>query len=162
MQIQVVKVGEDITKTSAKGTAYKQVQIDFLEGGRASKRQIMSFTKDVYTPLRAASEGDIFEVQAEQNGQYTNWVRVEKVGTAAPAAVKTAAAVKSTYETSEERARKQVYIVRQSSVANAVAYFQAIGKTDADLEDVIATARTFEAYVFEPVSEEEFTPEEVH
>ena len=50
----------------------------------------------------------------------------------------------SNYETKEERAQRQVYIIRQSSISSAV---ELLG-TGAKTADVIATAKEFEAYVF--------------
>jgi hypothetical protein len=57
------------------------------------------------------------------------------------------------WETPEERALKQVYIVRQSSIANAIALLAVEGPgITPDVEWVIATAKTFENYVFDGVA----------
>ena len=50
----------------------------------------------------------------------------------------------SNYETKEERAARQVYIIRQSSLSTAV---ELLGQGKS-VADVIATAKQFEAYVF--------------
>lgn len=54
---------------------------------------------------------------------------------------------KGNFETPEERAAKQVYIVRQSSLSTAVSLLAA-KKKEATLFEVIDTAKAFEAYVF--------------
>ena len=57
----------------------------------------------------------------------------------------------SNYETAEERARRQVYIIRQSSLGTAV---ELLG-SGASVADVINTAKQFEAYVFSKEAEGE-------
>lgn len=52
---------------------------------------------------------------------------------------------KSTYETPEERAKKQVYIVRQSSIATAASFLKG---EDTQPERILELAKQFEAYVF--------------
>ena len=56
------------------------------------------------------------------------------------------ASPKSTYETPEERAKKQVYIVRQSSIANAIAFFHT--EKNVTTTKVLEVAKQFEDYVF--------------
>ncbi len=56
---------------------------------------------------------------------------------------------RSTYETPEERAKKQVYIVRQSSLSVARDNLAVGAKSPPDAESIIALARKFEAYVFD-------------
>jgi hypothetical protein len=59
---------------------------------------------------------------------------------------------KSTYETPEERAQKQVYIVRQSSINQALEYTAQIKDffkgTDKPIEEIINIAKQFEAHVY--------------
>lgn len=55
---------------------------------------------------------------------------------------------KSTYETSEERAAKQVYIVRQSSIANAINFLNVSGAKKHTTEEALAIAKKFEDFVF--------------
>jgi hypothetical protein len=56
---------------------------------------------------------------------------------------------RSTYETHEERARRQVYIIRQSSLSTAVAYLTLTGKTKSTPEEVIKVADQFANYVLD-------------
>lgn len=60
----------------------------------------------------------------------------------------TTASPKSTYETPEERAKKQIYIVRQSSISNAVDLLSVGQKSPPDVKAVLEAAKQFEDYVF--------------
>ena len=164
MQIEIV-ANPINTIPTAKGSyqvielAYKNKSFqDKLEG-----KKVMSFTnKDVFTTLSKAQFGDVFEVTRVKNDKgFWDWTSLGPVGSgsAAPAGTPTSAASsgysapvkgnvvpKSNYETSEERAARQVLIVRQSSISSAVEF--AIGNKVKDEEEVIRIAKRFEAYVF--------------
>src|ERR1700676_3768738 len=116
MIIQVTSVGEVVTKQGKK-VPYKMFELNYLSNGRAGKKQIMSFT-DVFKTLLASAEGEEFEITTQQDGEYTNWATAKSLGVPttttkegpATSEVKTAkgaTAFKSTYETPEERAKKQ-------------------------------------------------------
>lgn len=137
--------------------AYKNKSFqDKLEG-----KKVMSFTnKDVFAALQKASFGDVFNVSRVKNDKgFWDWTAVSadgdvpsvvnnspvSNGTAAP--VKTGNVTpKSNYETAEERAARQVLIVRQSSISSAVNL--AVANKVKDPQEVIKIAQTFEAYVF--------------
>jgi hypothetical protein len=157
MLIQVTSVGEVVTKQGKK-VPYKQFELNYLSNGRAGKKQIMSFT-DVFKTLLAAAEGEEFEITTQQDGEYTNWATATTLGvphttnkeglpTTIVASAKGATAFKSTYETPEERAKKQVYIVRQSSIAQAVAFIEQTEGGEPSVQDVLHIAKQFEDYVF--------------
>lgn len=146
MQIQVVEIGNPVAKISKANKPFTQIQVDYVAEGRPGKTQLTSYSK-AYKPLAASQPGDLFDIETVVNGAYTNWEGATPAGKAEPTAVKQAAtAVKSTYETAEERARKQVLIVRQSSLSSAVAYYA--NDNGAEPEEIIDTAKIFEAYVF--------------
>ena len=164
MLIQIIAVGDVVTKQGKK-VPYHMFQLDYLTNGRAAKKQIMSFT-DVYKTLLASREGEEFEITTESNREFTNWATAESKGvpvkaskeepaTSQTTTAKGATAFKSTYETPEERAKKQVYIVRQSCLAQAVAFQTGSDKTGEGFttEDVLSVARQFEEYVFNGVNE---------
>jgi hypothetical protein len=145
---------------------YNMLTVDFknLKFDKNESKKIVSFTnKDVYNTLKAASAGDEFTVTAVKGEQYWEWQNVSPRGEA-PAEVSTGGNVsnskpaaqspKSTYETPEERAKKQLYIVRQSSIGSAIDLLKT-EKVIPSVADVLATAKQFEAYVFgvEPVAE---------
>lgn len=151
MKIQVIKVELEQTPK------YTMANITFknLSFGKVESKKLPSFKNpDVYNYLSKAVDGDVFEVETVKDGQYWQWIKVTKVGageTAAAAPSAPAAAsgqtYRPTYETPEERAKRQVYIVRQSSIANAIALLAVGSKSPPDVETVIATARRFEDYV---------------
>lgn len=151
------------TVPTAKGSyqvidlAYKNKSFqDKLEG-----KKVMSFTnKDVFAALQKAQFGDIFEISRVKNDKgFWDWTAVNSGGvgmdvsasvptTSAPTAspVKGTVTPKSNYETAEERAARQVLIVRQSSVSSAVEF--AVANKVKDPQEVIKIAQAFEAYVF--------------
>jgi hypothetical protein len=163
MRIQVTSVG-GITSKPGKFKPYKVYDLEFLdqESGREKKRQMIEFNSGAAFQKLADSEiGSTWEVSTRpaKDPQYTDWVDATPVaaeeqdeapkaaGKAKAKATTTAAPFKSTYETPEERARKQVYIVRQSSITNAIA-FAGLTMPTVPLEQILATAKAFEAYVF--------------
>lgn len=138
--------------------AYKNKSFqDKLEG-----KKVMSFTnKDVFAALQKASFGDVFNVERVKNDKgFWDWTAVSTGGVsdnvqgasssgsagASSSIVKGTVTPKSNYETTEERAARQVLIVRQSSISSAVEF--AVANKIKDAQDVIAIAKEFEAYVF--------------
>jgi hypothetical protein len=166
MQIQVTSVGDVVEKQSSKPnkfgklSKYQQVEVQFLSNGRAGKRQIMSFNPNgVFDVLNAAQEGAEFEITTKQDGEYTNWDTATPISASVASKsngaaksegtpAKGATAFKSTYETPEERAKKQIYIIRQSSIAQAVAFCSSNQQDGFDVEDVLSVAKQFEDHVF--------------
>jgi hypothetical protein len=125
-----------------------------LDSGKLDGKQLVEFYTDktVWSTLASAKSGDFFAIDREKNDAgYWEWRAVHRQDS--PPVPSTTGAVKqattqarSTYETPEERAARQILIVRQSSVASAVAYLK--GETDKpDPDYVVAVAKRFEAYV---------------
>jgi len=158
---------------SGKGTyqvielAYKNKSFqDKLEG-----KKVMSFTnKEVFATLSTAKFGDVFNVTRVKNDAgFWDWTALstgDSGGSEAPSA-STSTAIsgysapvkagtvtpKSTYETPEERAlrrefekEKQVLIVRQSSLSNAMDY--AVANKIKDETEILALAQRFHDWVF--------------
>lgn len=158
------------TVPTAKGSyqvidlAYKNKSFqDKLEG-----KKVMSFTnKDVFAALQKAQFGDIFEISRVKNDKgFWDWTAAN-TGSAdtqpAPAQQVTQASVKtgtvtpkSNYETAEERAARQVLIVRQSSISSAVEF--AIANKIKDENEVLRLATRFEDHVFGKDSPKEASP----
>lgn len=137
---------------------YDLLTVDYkdLRQDKNSTKKVVSFTnKDVYNTLKAAQSGEEFTVTAVKGEQYWEWQNVSPRGQAPAestggnvAASKPAATTpKSTYETPEERAKKQLYIVRQSSIGAAINLLKT-EKVIPSVADIIATAKQFESYVF--------------
>lgn len=142
-----------VTKPTAKGS-YVQLDVAYKRDGKTEGKKIMSFTsKDVYNALKDATNGQVYTITSEKNEKsgYWDWVGASagNASTSAPKAVAAGnAAPKSTYETAEERAKKQVYIVRQSSISAAVELLKTEKKQPTP-EEVVEVARFFESYVFD-------------
>lgn len=157
MQIKVVSV--EVTnrgKFDQAEVTYKNLTFD----GKVEAKKVMSFVnKDVFSTLKSANNGDVFTISREKDDKgYWQWTGIAagdsqpaSTGGSVPAAAKQTSAAtpapKSTYETAEERAKKQVYIVRQSSVSAAITHLNHVKKSYA-LEDIITVAKELEAYVF--------------
>ena len=98
-----------------------------------------------------APPGTTAEVETEKNDagfwEWTSFKRIqmteqEKTPVGEPSKPAVAVA-KSTYETPEERAKKQVYIIKQSSLANAIQYLP----EGSSVADVVSIAQVFTDWV---------------
>lgn len=163
MKIQVVMVGPVISKQGPKA-AYSVFELIYKYGDKTGNKNIMEFQKAAFAALKDAQQGDWFDVTTEKSadGKYTNWTAVSPTtadATSSGPATSPSSGGKSTAasgntrgwngETPEERAARQVMIVRQSSLATAVNLYS-LKKDGGDFseQDIIKTARVFEDYVF--------------
>ena len=132
--------------------SYKIAKVEITnDQGRNETRTVLSFKKAIYDVLSVAQPGDTFDVQQAKNDK-GYWEISSAVKTAAGAGAgnpKPAAAStpRSTYETPEERAARQLYIIRQSNINSAIATVS-VGAKSVKVEEVLALARKYEDYVF--------------
>lgn len=154
MQIKILNVGEIESRRGPKKT-YKVFQLAYSLDQQSRDKAIMEFSA-VFKVLSKAQPGEVYEIESKKNDAgYVDWLSAVKVGEAgaAPAASATSASKgaqvsKGTWETPEERAARQVMIVRQSSISSAVALIAAGGEPGrATVGDTIELAKAFEAYV---------------
>ena len=153
------------TKQGAKGpfqtleVAYKNLTFQ----GKVEGKTLFSFgnQKPVYDILVNAGVGSTYTIGIHKNDKgYNDWVNAT-AGASEAAARPTAqpasggsinivpgTAPKSNFETPEERAKKQIYIVRQSSISSAISALSVGAKNPPKVDDVIATAKAFEDFVF--------------
>lgn len=155
MQIQIQFINAEIED---KGK-YKMAEIAYkdLVKGQTSSKKLMSFTNPVvYKTMTDAKKGEVYNVDLVKNEKgYWDWTAVALAnavntvsgGHPEPSGGKASPSPKSTYETAEERAQRQVLIVRQSSAATAVAALKTDKKSPTSNE-VIAYAQDLENYVF--------------
>ena len=179
--INIISVTKE-TKPTAKGS-YDQLEIIYKNltfQDKVEKKLIMSFMfKEVFGALSKAQFGQTFYIDRVKNDKgFWDWTKAsttneeqeqnsqefgERQPMVAPASnnpVKTpTASPKSTYETSEERAARQVMIVRQSSISSAVALLAANGGKKNTAEEVLNIAKEFEAYVMGKVIDKPVNPE---
>lgn len=128
------------TQPTKNGKSYQVADVAYKNNtyqGKVEGKKVMSFgaTAEAFKTLAVASPGESYTVEVVKNAAgYNDWVSMVKgeanAAPAAPAASKApTAAPKSNYETSEERAQRQVYIIRQSSLTNAINTLVAGAKT---------------------------------
>lgn len=156
MNITILSV--DIkTVPTAKGS-YSVAEVAFKNNsfqGKVEGKKVMSFGggAKAFQTLQNAVTGDTFDVEVVKNAQgYNDWVSMVKAAVAdAPIGASNSTskpAARSSYETAEERAQRQVLIVRQSSLGHAVSSLSIGAKTAPKFDDIVALARQFEQYVF--------------
>ena len=157
MQITIIGVSIEDVKTAKGG--YQKADVAYKnEQGKTEGKKVMSFVNQkVFDTLKQAKSGDVFDIKSEKDANnYWQWVEmtpgeINVYTVTIPASLPRTSggnpSPKSTYETPEERAKKQVYIVRQSSISAAVEFSKNV-KALKSAEEVIATAKLFEEYVF--------------
>jgi hypothetical protein len=160
MQVNVVDVSSLNTHQAKNGRQYQSIEVMYKnEQGQAQSKKLMSFANPaVFKAAQDWAKGDVVHVSTEKDANgYWQWTAVGTAetttdnrgdtATAAPTQAKAATRVSgSNYETKEERADRQVMIVRQSSLSNAVATL-AIEGSKASANDVISLAKLYEGYV---------------
>lgn len=163
MQIRITFINGDVTAKAAKsgkGTGYNELEVTYKDDkAQTRSKKIMSFSNPaVFSTLKDAVKGDVFDVEMEKNGEYWNWTSVAKVDgsvasapASAPGLSKAPApspAGRSNFETPEERALRQRLIVRQSSLTAALTYWKESGE-GFGLEQVLTTAEQLHDWVYQ-------------
>lgn len=116
---------EVTVETVTKGkNRYQIANVSYTYNGETRGQKIFSFSNPtVFKEIQEVAPGSTVEVDlAKDDRGYTQWAKItvgEKAAASAPAG--TNRVVGSNYETREERAARQVLIVRQSCLAQAVA-----------------------------------------
>lgn len=160
MRITVLSATKEQAVSKA-GKPYTYLELAFKgSDGKVQGRKVLPFgeSKVVYEALGTATTGETFEINTVKNEGtgYWDWLGVTKAGVGEnstsvmkPTAASTGGKVTgSNYETPEERAKKQIYIVRQSSISAAIA-LAGHGAIPAQIETILKVAKQFEQYVFD-------------
>lgn len=152
MIIEIIDVSQPTATKTAKGQ-YQTIEVSYRnEQGQVQGKKLMSFSNPaVFKAVQTFAKGDRLDVETTKDEQgYWQWKSINKEGEA-PARTEAPKSstgggkvIGSNYETSEERAKRQVYIVRQSSISSAI---ELLGQGKS-VEEVINTAKEFEKYVF--------------
>lgn len=162
MEIKVTSVSDP--KTVAKGQRnWKEITVEYTNQKGNGKKVLRDFADPdcfkTFTGLVQA--GDKVNVDIKKEGDYWNWkgasvldtgLGAEGVGSSSnnrggAATTTNSSAKKGDWETSGERAAKQRYIVRQSSIANAITY-TSMANPKSGIDEVIEIAKKFERFVF--------------
>lgn len=160
-QIEIINV-QATTKPTKKGS-YTMLDVAFknLSSGKIEGKKIMSFAqKTAFDILSKATLGNVFTVTSEKNEEsgYWDWVNVTAGGAMEGKAMDTPtktvgnASPKSTYETADERAKRQVLIVRQSSITAAISTLKT-DKKELAPADVLKLAQEYCDWVFQTADE---------
>ena len=161
MKIQVINVSVE-TKMNKSGKPYQIADLAYKNlsfQGKIEGKKLFDFgaQAESFKALVSATSGDVYEVTVVKNAQgYNDWVSVARSTADAPATTPAPAAVAvsptatrtSNYETAEERATRQVLIVRQSSLSVAATALTTGAKTPPKPDEVIDYAKKLEKYVF--------------
>ncbi len=148
--IEILNVAAE-TKTTTTGKPYVMLDVAFKNQstGKIEGKKLLPFGEEaVYKAFKDAKAGNVFEIEAVKGEKYWEWKSAKQM---APGITQTAAkatpAPKSTYETPEERAKKQVFIVKQSSISNALTLLSLGAKTPPTTQQVIDVAQVFTDWV---------------
>lgn len=141
MNIVLKSVSEPVAE---KGYFY--VTVAYTKDDKDETRKIYSFNKDMYEAIKKVEVGKPVNVTLKKNEKgYWEWAAIGESNAAAsstPAGKFTPRA--NSFETPEERARRQILIVRQSSLAQAVAFLE-VGEYN--VKNVLEIAAQFEEWV---------------
>jgi hypothetical protein len=146
-------------------TADQQVQTKNMHNNT------FKFNKELRNQLSVLVAGDYAHIVVKKEGDFANWVSAKKVdapakapeqptaaaqrtGNATAAPAPTQAAVRSNYETPEERAARQRFIVRQSCLDYAIKFYGFDKSYIPSDQDIMAQAEVFVNFVFETQSED--------
>lgn len=158
MQITIINVANQTVPTQ-KGS-YQALEVTYKDtGGKVGSKKIMSFvaqSKPAFEALSQATNGEVFTLtQVKDDKGYWVWTGATKGGVEAPTQGQSAAAPaastvsKGNWETAEERAKRQIYIIRQSSISSAISALAVGSKSAAKPDEILQLAKRFEEYVFD-------------
>jgi hypothetical protein len=152
----------DVAKGSAVSKAnkpYQLVEVSYknLNSGKVESNKVNQYS-DLYSKAAGMQTGEQYEITKEKIGEFWNWTAIVQLApgtavSAAPTPGQTANASASpvrsggNWETPEERAKKQVYIIKQSSLAQAVATLS-VGAKAVKKEEVVDLAQYYTDFVF--------------
>lgn len=159
MQMSIVVKSVTPVEEVKKGkNTYNTLTVTYEKDGKTEAKKMVDFNNpDVFKKVSELAPNTSANVTVEKQGDFWQWTAISTTsgGSMAEAGTRAAARSTSTYETAEERAKKQVYIVRQSSISNALAYLELTGNKKAEIDAVVDVAKAFESYVFGDSNEQE-------
>ncbi len=159
INIEVLSVSVNSVPTSKGSYQVAEVAYKDLKDGKVNGKKIMDFvSKDVFNGIKGAKQGERFSIEIEKEAgrdgkEYWQWktisagVAATAVASSTPSTGGSHASPRNTYETPEERAVKQNYIIRQSSISNAITVLKT-EKIIPTFDDVAALADKFVEYVY--------------
>lgn len=163
-----ITVQEVIVETVKKGkNSYQVANVTYTtDRGENKSKKVMSFSNPaVFAVAKDAKQGETYEVSYTPGDQYYNWASMKVVSNdttnvvasnvkQAPASGKV---LGSTYETAEERKIKQMYIIKQSSIASAITYLNNVhkeGEPSYNVNEVLDVAQEFVDWIYDSEAKE--------
>lgn len=144
-------------------------EVAYKKDGKIEGKKVIDFANpDVFKLVGQAKQGEVYTVTSEKINDFWQWTGFDKAGTGtevpsisggASSAGQPSVPVKSTgsttsrvtgsnYETAEERVVKQRFIIRQSSISNALEFFKMAGLKKENPQDVLDLAEKFVEFVY--------------
>jgi len=156
MLINIIDVGAPNTHAAKNGRSYQSLEVTYKdEQAQTKTKKLMSFSNpSVFNHIKGLNKGDAVNITTtKDDAGYWQWTAIGGNAQASDSSSKPAAAgvnrtTGSNYETKEERAARQVYIVRQSSISAAISALTVGAKSSPTSSDILKLAKEFESYVF--------------
>ena len=151
MQLNITVIqNEQKSAMSKANKPYKLCELAYknLDSGKVESTKINQYS-DLFKQVCDMQAGMSFSVTKEKVGDFWNWVKVEILQPSSVTETKASpvGTFKPTYETPEERAKKQVYIVKQSSIGHAIEMLSIGAKTPLAKENVLLLAQQLTEWV---------------
>lgn len=155
MLIKILNV--DIETVTKGRSSYNIAEVLYDFNGDKKTFKLFSFVNpNVYKVVAGAKNGDQLNITTGKNDKgYTTWENAE-ASTGVEKGEVPAAAKSNTYgggtrdfETKDEREARQRYIIRQSSLSNAINVLTTGAKTPPDVKAILSLSDEFVNYVFE-------------
>ena len=147
--IQEVKI-EEVRNGRNK---YDKAEVVYSFNGQNRTQKLMSFSNPaIFAQVRKMVSGETYDVEVVKNeAGFNQWAKIVAASNDAAPAVSgdkptTGRTNVSTYETAEERKIKQMYIIKQSSITNAIA--RAGQNPDPLSIDILGLAQQFVDFVY--------------
>lgn len=158
MIIKIIDVDQQSAKSKT-GKPYDFLEVSFKNmtfQEKAETKKVFPFgSKEVFDTLKRATKGQVYSILREKDDAgYWQWigiqegeVQMEVTEKGQPAkAVAGGVPTKSTFETPDERAKKQVYIIKQSSIGYAIETLKT-DKKNPTVDEVLTTAQLYVDWV---------------
>ena len=125
-----------------------------VNGNNKTYRAVSFANPEVFGAVQKFTQGQELEVTITKNDAgYDNWAKVVVASVDAtpdkvPATASTGKVLGNQYETRDERNTRQLHIVRQSSISNAVNLLTPGAKTALDVDKVLDVAQQLVDFVY--------------
>lgn len=164
----IVNVGEVQMVANNRGGSYGKLDVLYKNSrtGKVESKNLVDFNnKDIFNTMKLAKKGDVFTISLDKNAKgYWEWTSVSSGAVGGTPEISSGGSVEGpretvtstrpysssvpakTYETADERAKRQKLIIAQSSISNAIASLQT-GKTVLDPQVVLNLADFYYSWV---------------